>query len=120
MDTRPYGHRFLVVEDEVMITILLEDYMQELGFKAEWQADTIENALEIIAREPRIDGAILDVNIRGRPVRPVAEALIARSVPFCFMTGYGAGASTGYPDAPIISKPFDIVALETTLRSLTS
>jgi CheY-like chemotaxis protein len=120
METTPQPPRFLVVEDEVMIALLIEDFMEELGYKAQWKADSVEAALQIIAREPQIDGAILDVNIRGRKIQPVADALIARNIPFCFMTGYGAGMEIGYPGAPIISKPFDIVSLEGILRSLTS
>jgi DNA-binding response OmpR family regulator len=118
MENRLPSPRFLIVEDEVMITILLEDYMEELGFKAAWQADSIESALKIIEGDSDIEGAILDVNIRGKTIQPVADALAARKIPFCFMTGYGSAAATGYPDAPIIGKPFDIVALENTLRSL--
>jgi DNA-binding response OmpR family regulator len=112
------GRRFLIVEDEFMIAMILEDYLTDIGFEAKWQAENIPDALAIIAANPDIDGAILDVNLHGEPVRPVADALTARGVPFCFITGYGAGASTGYPDAPIISKPFDMETFHTTVREL--
>ena len=74
--------------------------------------------MRIIAGGNDIDGAILDVNLRGEPVRPVAEALKAKGVPFCFITGYGAGVATGYPEAPIISKPFDMETFQATIRRL--
>ena len=112
--------RFLIVEDEFMIAMILEDYLGDIGFEAKWQADNIPDALALIAANPDIDGAILDVNLHGEPVRPVADALNARGVPFCFITGYGAGAATGYPDAPIISKPFDMETFQATIQMLMS
>jgi DNA-binding response OmpR family regulator len=110
--------KFLVVEDEFMITMLIEDYLSELGHEMAWQADNIPEALEIIRNNDDIDGAILDMNLRGEPVQPVAEVLSAKQVPFCFMTGYGAGAATSHPGAPIISKPFDMSALRDTIAVL--
>jgi CheY-like chemotaxis protein len=112
------GARFLVVEDEFMIAMLIEDYLSELGHEAAWQTDNIPEALQIIADNDDIDGAILDMNLRGEPVRPIAEELTARHVPFCFMTGYGAGAAPYHPDVPVISKPFDLAALRDAIDAL--
>jgi len=103
--------RFLVVEDEFMIAMLIEDYLSELGHEMAWQTDNIPEALQIIADNDDIDGAILDMNLRGETVRPIAEELRGRQIPFCFMTGYGAGAASSHPDVPVISKPFDMAAL---------
>lgn len=110
--------RFLIVEDEFMIAMILEDYLADMGFEAKWQADNISDAVDIVAGNTDIDAAILDVNLRGEPVTPVAERLKARGVPFCFITGYGAGATTGYPEAPIISKPFDMETFQGTILRL--
>jgi DNA-binding response OmpR family regulator len=110
--------RFLVVEDEFMIAMLIEDYLSELGYEMAWQTDNIPEALQIIDTSDDIDGAILDMNLRGESAQPIAEALRAKQVPFCFMTGYGAGATTSFPEAPVISKPFDMSILRATLSSL--
>ena len=112
--------RFLIVEDEFMIAILLEDYLEDLGYGVACQADTVADALKLIEADADIDGAILDMNIGGEMVDPIADALTARGIPFCFMTGYGAGAARRHPHAPVISKPFDIVTLQATLATLMS
>ena len=110
--------KFLVVEDEFMIAMLIEDYLSELGHEMAWQTDNIPEALEIIAGNNDIDGAILDMNLRGETVRPIAEELRSKQIPFCFMTGYGAGVATSHPDVPVISKPFDMAALRDTISIL--
>ena len=63
-------------------------------------------ALDAVARE-QVDLAILDVNVAGEPIYPVAEALAQRSIPFVFSTGYGsAGIRDTYRDRPVLQKPF--------------
>ncbi len=79
-------------------------------------AGTIEAALDLIARSERIDGAVLDVNIRGERVYPVADALKRRHIPFIFATGYDAWViPDAYEGTPRHEKPVDIV---TVARSL--
>jgi CheY-like chemotaxis protein len=59
-----------------------------------------------VARE-QVDLAILDVNVAGEPIYPVAEALAQRSIPFVFSTGYGsAGIRDAFRDRPVLQKPF--------------
>jgi DNA-binding response OmpR family regulator len=118
MEPAAKSRRFLVVEDEFMIAMLIEDYLSELGYEMAWQTDNIPEALQIIDNSDEIDGAILDMNLRGESARPIADALRAKRVPFCFMTGYGAAAATSHPDAPVISKPFDMSALRDALTTL--
>jgi CheY-like chemotaxis protein len=66
----------------------------------------LERALEMVRREPP-DVAILDVNINGSEVYPVAEALAAHDIPFAFVTGYGGkGLRASYSDRPTLQKPF--------------
>jgi hypothetical protein len=60
------------------------------------------------------------MNLRGELVTPVAAKLAAANIPFCFMTGLGAGAATGFPDAPTIGKPFDQAQLKAALTRLFS
>ena len=89
------GLHLLVVEDEAMVALMVEDILADLGCTAVEVAGTVAKGLAIVAHpDPPLDGAILDVNIGGEKVYPVAEALTARGVPFIFATGYGiAGIS---------------------------
>lgn len=100
------GTRVLVVEDEAIVSMLLEEFLDELGCEVVATASRLEDALEK-AGALMLDVAVLDVNLAGKVSYPVAEALQARGVPFVFSTGYGAG---GLPDAmrgaPVLSKPF--------------
>jgi CheY-like chemotaxis protein len=105
--------RILVVEDEVMIRMLLEDMLGELGYAAE--AARIDEALEA-TRNADFDLAILDANLNGEPVSPVADALVARGTPFVFATGYGELAEP-YRDRPTLNKPFQMDGLKQMLQS---
>ena len=114
------GRRILVVEDEEMIAMLLEDYLMDMGCKVAGHAVSVAGAISLLEEAKPFDAALLDMNLRGELVTPVAEALSAASVPFCFMTGLGADAATGFPNAPTIGKPFDQAGLRAVLTQLFS
>ncbi len=98
--------RVLIVEDEMMISMLLEDLLQELGYETVGPATIPERALAM-ARSEQIDAAILDVNLNGQNTFPVAEILHERGIPFVFATGYGTdGVAERFRNRPILSKPF--------------
>ena len=100
------GLRVLVVEDEAAISLLLEDMLLDFGCEVIGPAARLATALDTVQRE-KVDLAILDVNVAGEPIYPVAEALVERSVPFVFSTGYGsAGIKDAYRDRPVLQKPF--------------
>jgi CheY-like chemotaxis protein len=100
------GLRVLVVEDEAAISLLLEDMLLDFGCEVIGPAARLAAALETVNRE-QVDLAILDVNVAGEPIYPVADALVQRSVPFVFSTGYGsAGIKDAYRDRPVLQKPF--------------
>jgi len=101
------GARVLIVEDAVLLALELETGLSEAGAAVVGPAYELEEALALLGGE--IDAAVLDANLNGRSVTPVAEALAKRGVPFVFATGYGdaGGAPTGF-DAPIIRKPYDV------------
>lgn len=100
------GRRVLIVEDEVLVCMLLEDMLETLGCTLVGPASRLDKALQL-AREASIDSAILDVNLAGQEVYPVAEALAARGIPFVFATGYGTtGLRAPYQDSPTLQKPF--------------
>jgi CheY-like chemotaxis protein len=102
---RQLGLRILVVEDEMMLVMLLEDILMELGCSV-ITAGRLAKAIEAAENET-FDGAILDVNVAGEEVYPVAEALTRRSIPFIFSTGYGEGTVPAeYGDRLVLAKPY--------------
>src|SRR5262249_48543531 len=82
------GKRVLVVEDEIMIRMLLEGMLADLGHSVAAEAGDISQAMDL-ARQGDFDLAVLDVNLNGNPVTPVVEILTERGVPFIFASGYG-------------------------------
>jgi DNA-binding response OmpR family regulator len=99
------GKRVLVVEDEALIAVMVEDMLLDMGSEVVGPAATIEQALDLARREA-IDAAVLDVNVRGERIDPVAEALMARGVPVLFATGYGeVRLASGVP-VTVIDKPY--------------
>jgi CheY-like chemotaxis protein len=111
----PHGARILVVEDELMIRMLLEDMLGELGYTIAAQAGRVDEALAA-ANSGDFHVAILDVNLNGQTIAPVADVLAARGVPFVFATGYGeSGLPESYRDRPTLKKPFQLEGLGSTL-----
>lgn len=112
---RSAGRRVLVVEDELMIRMLLDDMLGDLGYAVAAEAGRIDEALAL-AQKADFDLAILDVNLNGQSIEPVAAALLARGVPFVFATGYGQrGVPEPYRDHPTLQKPFQLAALKDAL-----
>ncbi len=111
--------RILVVEDEAIVAMMVEDMLLDMGCVVVDVAGSLEAGLTVaMSRSIPLDGAVLDVNLGGMKVFPVADALTARGVPFIFATGYGpSGVSTRYPHTPVIAKPFDAVQLKQALTS---
>lgn len=102
------GRRILLVEDEVLIAMLLEDAFIEAGCQVIGPFGRFSEALAA-ARDETIDAAVLDVNVAGEKIYPVAELLHRRLVPFLLLSGYGDGAVP--PDRPkwqVCAKPFNI------------
>jgi len=90
--------RILVVEDEAMIAMLVEDMVLDFGSEVVGPAARMEEALRL-ASHANLDAAILDVNVGGAVVFPVADVLRGRGVPIIFATGYGSGgASAALPE----------------------
>ncbi len=109
--------RVLVVEDELMIRMLLEDMLTELGFTVAAEASRFEDAVKA-AKTADIDIAVLDVNLNGQTTGPVAEALAARGTPFVVATGYGAqGLPEVFRNRPTLKKPFQLDGLKQMLEA---
>ena len=88
------GLRVLVVEDEFLVALELETMLHGLGAEVIGPLGGLDQAVAC-ARQEALDLALLDVNVGGRLVTPVAEALAARAIPFVFCTGYGAASLPG-------------------------
>lgn len=116
-DTAP-SRQILVVEDEMLIGMLLEDMLTDMGHKVVAVVPRVNEALAAVQREA-FDLAILDVHLNGQAVFPVAEALIERGIPFVFATGYGErGLPENYRNRPILQKPFAKEDLQKTLATV--
>jgi CheY-like chemotaxis protein len=101
------GRRILVVEDEMMIAMLVEDMLAELGCSVVGPAHALDVALNLARTEQGIDAALLDVNLGGQPVFAVADALREKGVPAIFSTGYGdAGLRDVDRGSQVLQKPF--------------
>jgi DNA-binding response OmpR family regulator len=118
------GKRVLVVEDEALIGMLLEDELLEAGAEVVGPACSVKEALELIdqvAADGGLSAAVLDINLEGETVSPVADRLAALSVPFVFATGYSTGFNRGlHAAAPILTKPFDGDQVTDLVRDLTA
>lgn len=114
------GARVLVVEDEGLVALMIEDMLEELGLKVVASAAHVTKACEL-ATTASFDVALLDVNLAGELVFPVARILRDRKIPFLFSTGYGGQPlEKEFSDAPTIGKPFSIDQLSEKLRTLLS
>lgn len=110
------GLRLLVVEDEMLIAMTIEDALTDLGCVVIGPASSVTKAMDLLKGE-NIDGAILDLNLKGEQALPVAQALHERGTPFFFLTGYGStGVSEATFNAPTLPKPFDPAALEQLIK----
>jgi len=108
----PRKLRVLVVEDEMLVAMLIEDMLAELGHEVVGPAMRIERARELAATAA-IDFALLDVNLGGARSTEVAAILRGRGVPFAFATGYGsAGLDGADRGTPVLNKPFGRQELE--------
>ncbi len=99
--------QILIVEDEPLIAMMLEDFLELLDKGVAGSVDTVADALTRI-EQGGVDGAILDVNLRGgEKSTPIAEALAEKGVPFVFATGGGDdGVDPRFRDRPRLHKPF--------------
>ncbi len=105
------GGSVFLVEDEVMIRMMVADMLDELGYTVAAEAGEINEAMRL-AQSTEFDLAILDVNVNGKVISPVAELIKAKNRPFIFATGYGSqGLPEEYRDRPALQKPFQLETL---------
>lgn len=105
------GLKVMLVEDEGGVALLIEDMLRDLGCEVTASIARISEAADV-AMKAAIHLAVLDVNVQGRLIFPVAEVLRSRGIPFVFSTGYGKGGLPPvFEGRPVLTKPFTIQAL---------
>jgi CheY-like chemotaxis protein len=112
------GLRVFVAEDEIYVLQMIEDMLADLGCAIADSVSSTPTALERAA-VTKAQVALLDVNLRGQPIYPVAQILRGRGIPMLFASGYGAGGiEAEWKDCPVIQKPFAFEQLEAALTQL--
>lgn len=115
-----HGKRVLIVEDEAIVAMLIEDFLEDLGCTIIGPIAEVGPAIEAI-RQEHIDCAVLDVNLAGAKSYPIADALKERALPFIFTTGYGeAGLESAYQGHPVLQKPFTVRTFARALSDLSA
>jgi CheY-like chemotaxis protein len=110
------GVKVLVVEDEYLVAALMEDMLESAGCVVAGPIPRLAQALDAASSEA-CDVAVLDVNLAGERVYPVADILAQRNVPFVFVTGYGVLPGE-YANRPRLCKPFKMADLLDTLSDI--
>jgi len=109
--SRPPGGSVFLVEDETMIRMMVAEMLVDLGYRIAGEAGDVDDALRLI-ETLEFDIAILDVNVNGKVITPVAHVLAARKQPFVFATGYGTqGMPEEFRGRPALQKPFQMETL---------
>ena len=102
-----------------MVAMAIEDMLMSLGFDVLGPAARVKTALDLLDANT-VDYAVLDVNLGGETVFPVADRLAAQAVPFVFSTGYGiSGVEPRHRDRPVLQKPYSEDDLKRALEAAT-
>jgi CheY-like chemotaxis protein len=110
--------RILIVEDDGLVAMMLEDMIADLGFEVAFSAGKLGEAIAWLDGGGQADAALLDVDVNGEPVFPLAERLARQGVPFAFATGYGQLPDPRFSGATILGKPISLARLERALKAL--
>ena len=116
------GMRVLIVEDEALIAMQLEDELTDAGAEVVGPVASVDEALALIETaygDGGLSAAVLDMNLQGETVLPVADRLAVLRVPFVFTTGYADGGQRGpHKAASTLLKPFNSGALPDAITGL--
>ena len=111
--------KVFVVEDESLVAMQLEDMLFDMGCEVVGLAMRLNRAHEMLDAGVKVDVAILDVNISGEKVYPIAERFREAGVPIVFATGYGrSGVEEEWQECPILQKPYTTKQIETSIVSV--
>ena len=113
-----HGGRVLVCDDNLLIADVVAEFLRDCGLQPIGPVGRLESAMHM-ARERALDGAILDINLGGRPCFPICAILSARRIPFMFLTGYpGAAIPVEYRGALVVTKPFEPTEMKEVLADM--
>lgn len=121
MDARPDldGLHLLLVEDEFVLALGIADVLVDAGADVLGPVGAVDDALRLVEQIPEIDAAVLDVNLAGETIYPVADALLTRNVPFLFATANErAQLPARFAGVPLCRKPFDAATIRGALDDL--
>lgn len=110
--------RILIVEDEVLIALMLESMLQELGYRVAASVTTVAAGLAAIEKVEGIDAAMLDLNLNGELAHDVGLALADRKIPFVITTGFDTSVLACFEGYPVLQKPFVREQVERVLTKL--
>jgi len=114
------GLSVFLVEDEALIRMMIVEMLEELGHRVVAEAGNIRTA-EPMAQTAAFDLGVLDINVAGFNISPIAEIVAARGLPFIFISGYGPeGRPVKFTDKPVLGKPFLVSDLATMIKSALS
>ena len=112
------NRRILVIEDEALVAMLVEDALMDAGFGVIGPARSVAEAMSLLASEEPA-AVVLDLNLGGETSLSVADALVARGIPFVVATGYGAaGLPESHRRVPVLPKPYDPADLMAVVEKL--
>ncbi|KAA0972563.1 response regulator [Aureimonas fodinaquatilis] len=115
------GLRVFIVEDETLVAMQLEDMLFDLGCEVVGLAMRLQRACDMVQEVGPISVAVLDVNINGEKVFPVAQYLRGKGVPLVFTTGYGrSGLEGAWDEWPVLSKPYTMEQLSDAMQEAVS
>jgi len=115
MNTAPH---ILVVDDEPLVSLLIADWLAELGYHVVGPVGRAREAMQLI-EEARLDGALLDINLGTGDSFTLADAVRAKGIPLAFITGHASGAvPPRFKGSPILSKPFEFDAMQEMVAGL--
>jgi CheY-like chemotaxis protein len=107
--------RVLLVDDEVLIRMMVSDMLEDLGHVVIAEAGELDQSL-MLARSADFDLAILDVNLNGVRIDPIADAILARQIPLVLATGYSSpSVAARYPQIPRLRKPYGVKELKSVI-----
>ena len=110
----------LVVDDEPLISMMIEDWVVDLGHKPVGPAQSLNAALALVASTD-IDGAIIDVSLGRESGYPLAKVLAERGIPFAFATGHSAAAiERGHSAVAVLVKPFGLNSFQAAIEAIVS
>ncbi|MGN6512090.1 MAG: response regulator [Lysobacteraceae bacterium] len=114
-----HGLHLLLVEDDYLLALGLADSARDLGAEVFGPVGAVDDALALVRQLPELDAAILDVNLGNETIYPVADALLARGVPFVFSTASDIAALPArFRGVPVCRKPFDLATFHAALGRL--